>query len=94
MLCYKPISRNTMFYFKNYEVLFSDKIKEFLLCSPDGLAVNNQPAMQEMWVQSLGQEGHLDQGMATHPSILPGEPHGQRSLEGYSPWVHKESDMT
>ena len=62
-----------MFYFKNYKVLFSDKIKEFLLCSPDGLAVNNQPAMQEMWVQSLGQEGHLDQEMATHPSILPGE---------------------
>ena len=83
-----------MFYFKNYGVLFSDKIKEFLLCSPDGSAVNNQPAMQEMWVQSLGQEGHLDQEMATHPSILPGEPHGQRSLEGYSPWVHKESDMT
>ena len=21
-------------------------------------------------------------------------PHGQRSLEGYSPWDHKESDMT
>jgi len=21
-------------------------------------------------------------------------PHGQRSLVGYSPWVHKESDMT
>ena len=83
-----------MFYFKNYEVLFSDKIKEFLLCSLDGSAVNNQPAMQEMWVQSLGQEGHLDQEMATHSNILPGEPHGQRSLEGYSPWGHKESDMT
>ena len=22
------------------------------------------------------------------------DPHGQRSLEGYSPWGHKESDMT
>ena len=21
-------------------------------------------------------------------------PHGQKSLEGYSPWDHKESDMT
>ena len=30
--------------------------------------------------------------MATHPSILPGESHGQRSLVGYSPWGHKESD--
>ena len=26
--------------------------------------------------------------------FLPGEPHGQRSLEGYSPWGHKESDRT
>ena len=25
--------------------------------------------------------------------FLPGESHGQRSLAGYSPWGHKESDM-
>ena len=25
--------------------------------------------------------------------VLPGESHGQRSLVGYSPWGHKESDM-
>ena len=28
------------------------------------------------------------------PVILPGEFHGQRSLVGYSPWGHKESDTT
>ena len=28
------------------------------------------------------------------PVFLPGEFHGQRSLEGYSPWGLKESDMT
>ena len=28
------------------------------------------------------------------PVFLPGESHGQRSLVGYSPWGHKESDMT
>ena len=28
------------------------------------------------------------------PVFLPGESHGQRSLEGYSPWGCKESDMT
>ena len=28
------------------------------------------------------------------PVILPGEVHGQRSLVGYSPWGHKESDTT
>ena len=26
--------------------------------------------------------------------FLPGESHGQRNLEVYSPWGHKESDMT
>ena len=28
------------------------------------------------------------------PIFLPGESHGQRSLVGYSPWGHKESDTT
>ena len=28
------------------------------------------------------------------PVFLPGEFHGQRSLVDYSPWGHKESDMT
>ena len=35
--------------------------------------VKNIPAMQEiqeMWVQSLGQEDPLEEGMATHSSIL------------------------
>ena len=28
------------------------------------------------------------------PVVLPGESHGQRSLVGYSPWCHKESDTS
>ena len=28
------------------------------------------------------------------PVFLPGESHGQKSLAGYSPWGHKELDMT
>ena len=28
------------------------------------------------------------------PGLLPGKSRGQRSLVGYSPWGHKESDMT
>ena len=39
-------------------------------------------------------EEPLEKGMATHSSILPGKFHGQRSLAGYSPGDHKESDMT
>ena len=32
--------------------------------------VKNPPAMQETWVQSLGQEDPLEKDMATHSSIL------------------------
>ena len=49
--------------------------------------------MQEMWVQSLGREDSLKEGMAT-PVSLPEKFHGQRSLTCYSPWGCKKSDMT
>ena len=55
-------------------------------------SVKNLPAVQETWVQTLGWEDPLEKEMAIHSSILPGKSHGQRSLEGYSPWGHKESD--
>ena len=57
--------------------------------------VKNLPAMQETRVQSVSQEDPLEKEMATHSSImfLP-EFRGQRSLAGYSPRGHKESDMT
>ena len=32
--------------------------------------VKNLPAVQETWVQSLGEEYALEKGMATHSSIL------------------------
>ena len=32
--------------------------------------VNNLPAMQETWVQSLGWEDPLEKGMTTHSTIL------------------------
>ena len=32
--------------------------------------VKNLPAMPETWVQSLGQEDPLKEGMVTHSSIL------------------------
>ena len=43
------------------------------------LMVKNLPAMQEMqemWVQSLGQEDPLEEEMATHSRFLPEESHG------------------
>ena len=38
--------------------------------SPDSSVVKNLPAMQEIWVQSLGWEDPLEKKMATHSSIL------------------------
>ena len=32
--------------------------------------VKNLPAMQEIWVQSLGQEDPLEREVATHSSVL------------------------
>ena len=37
---------------------------------PGGSAVKNPPAVQEMWVQSLVQEDPLEEGVATHSSLL------------------------
>ena len=57
--------------------------------------VNNLPEMQETWVRSLGWEELLEEGMATHASVLVCRiPWRERNLAGYSPWNHRESDMT
>jgi len=37
---------------------------------PDGSVVNNSPPMQEMQIQSLGQEAALEKETATHSSVL------------------------
>ena len=50
--------------------------------------------MQKTNVQSLGVEDPLEKGMATHSSIRGWETRGQRSLAGYGPWGHTESDTT
>ena len=56
--------------------------------------VRRLPAMQETWVQSLGQEDPQEKEMAATPVLMPGKFHGWRSLVGYSPWGHKELDTT
>ena len=37
---------------------------------PGGSVVKILPAMQEMWVRSLGHEDRLEEGMETRSSIL------------------------
>ena len=49
-----------------------------------GLAVKNPSAMQETWVQPLGQEAPLEKEMATHSSIL--------ALE--SPWSEEAGGLS
>ena len=54
----------------------SSKVKEHLLHLPWTRAslvawtVKNLPAMGEIWVRSLGGEDPLEEGMATHSSVL------------------------
>ena len=55
--------------------------------------VKNLPAIQETWVQSLGQKDPLEKRMATHSSILAWEILGTEEPGGYSPWGHKELDV-
>ena len=62
--------------------------------SPVSQMVKSLPAMQETQDQPLGQEDPLEEGMEIHSSILAWGIHGQRSLVGYSPWDHTESDTT
>ena len=52
--------------------MHSDDYMVLLLTKASLLAqmVKNLPEMQEIWVQSLGQEDPLEKGMATHSSIL------------------------
>ena len=47
-----------------------------------------------MLVQSLGGEDPLEKAWQLTPVFLPGESHAQRSLAGYSPQDHTESDTT
>ena len=56
--------------------------------------VTNPPAKQETWIQSLGL-GIFPRKRKWQSTLvfLPGKSPGLRSLAGYSPSGHKESDM-
>ena len=54
--------------------------------------VKNLPATARD-MRDLGWEHPLEEGMATHSSILAWRIHGQRSLVSYSPQGLKESNM-
>ena len=55
--------------------------------------IKNLPTVQETWVQFLGQNDPLENGMVTTPVLLPAEFRGQSSLVGYNPRSCIELDM-
>ena len=73
-----------MLYICNYKIGFS------LVAQ----MVKKMPAIWETWVPSLGQEDAWRREWQHAPVSLPGESHEERHLVGYSPWNHKESNMT
>ena len=71
--------------------LFFDPHKEVML------VIKNLPAMWETgdtgWILGLGRS-HRGENINLILVFFPGKTHGQKSLVHYSPWDHKESDMT
>ena len=57
------------------------QVKNFLQCRRPGF---------DLWVRKISWRREW----LPTPVFLPGKSHGQRSLEGYHPWCHKESDTT
>ena len=56
--------------------------------------VKRLPTVRETQVQYLGWEDLLEKKMATHSSILAWKIPWTEEPVGYSPWGHKELDMT
>ena len=59
-----------------------------------GSANGKEPACNSGDLSSIPGSGTSPGEGHDTPVFLPGKFHGQRSLVGYSPWGHKESDMT
>ena len=71
----------------------------FILFDFPGGESGKESACQCRWCKRCGFNpwvGMIPWGRKQQPTLvlLPGEFHRQRNLVGYSPWGHKESDMT
>ena len=61
---------------------------------PGDSVVKNPPAVQKTQVLSLDWEDPLEKEMANLSSILARETRARGPWWAYSPWGHKESDMS
>ena len=92
--CYRGVNRISV------PLSYQDKCLEetYPLYQPASLVaqmVKYLPATQKTWVQSLDWENPLEKGKVTRSNILACRiPWTERTLAGYSPCSHKESDMT
>ena len=80
-------------YFRAQTMAFLDK-SHFQEVSLVAQMVKNLSATQETRLQSLGQEDPLENGMATHSSILAWRIPWTEEPGGFQSMGHKESDMT
>ena len=80
--CHWPLPKNIYLYLHLY--LYH------LWASLVAQLVKNPPAVRETWIWSLGWENPLENGMATHSSILA----GRIPWTIYSSWGRRESDTT
>ena len=77
-------------------------LRNHFLCSPIGFPGSSASKESAYDAGNAGDAGSIP-GLGRFPwrrewqptpLFLPGEHHGQRSLVGYSPWGHKELDIT
>ena len=86
-----PVINSIPFFFTVYRVVYIYWVSQVMV------RVKNLPANKgdtKMQVQSLGQKDPHEKSMTIHSSILSRESCEHRSLAGYGPQGHKESDMT
>ena len=62
--------------------------------SPVAEMLKYLPSIRETWVQSLGQKDPLEEGMASHSSILAWRIPWTEEPGRLPPWGRKESDRT
>ena len=77
----------------------NSSLSHSILCHPPGQVsrfLPQAPSFWEMAGEGWGWIGLSSETLWRHPTpiFLPGKSHGQRSLEGCSPWGRKESDTT
>ena len=80
---------------RKQEIFLKAKFETYLVSFPGGSNGKESACMVGVGGSIPGSGRFPGEGNSTSLEyFLPGEFHGQRSLVGYSPWDHKESDTS